>query len=123
MGFGHPVTGWVLPQTYYRKAVSALPPSLRYFVVSDMPQRATAFLDWLPNKVVLSGNPPAVDMFLLTKARYVIASNSTFAWWGAWLNRLPDAVVCAPKYFLGWWRKVWCPNNIAVPTWQYIDCQ
>jgi hypothetical protein len=40
---------------------------------------------------------PLDDMFLATKCENIILSNSTFAWWCAWLNPNSNKVVIAPQ--------------------------
>lgn len=42
------------------------------------------------------------DMYLMSKARHNIIANSTFGWWGAWLNSNPEKVVISPKRFFSY---------------------
>jgi len=51
------------------------------------------FIDW--NR----GNDSIYDMFLMSKAKANIIANSTFSFWGAFLNEESKMTVCPRKWF------------------------
>jgi hypothetical protein len=57
----------------------------------------------------------------LTLADYLVISNSSFLWWGAWLNSNPNKVVYAPKYWLGHKVKREYPQDILPPDWIQVE--
>ena len=89
---------------HYRRAIAALTertgtqPSL--YIFSDDPDWARANLDLgLPMQVPGHNGPdvPHEDLRLMSACRHHIIANSTFSWWGAWLDPRPDAVTIAPR--------------------------
>ena len=115
--------GWALPLEYYRAAAAKLPADTFFVVVTDSPDYAEAALDFLPNKLVMRDNSEAIDLHLFSRCCYNIIANSTFSWWGAWLNAMPDRVVIAPEYHMGWSRRLWVPWAFEhhPEDWIYLD--
>lgn len=50
------------------------------------------FVDW--NK----GNESFRDMQLMAQCKHQIITNSSFGWWGAWLNTNPNKITCSPNF-------------------------
>lgn len=58
------------------------------------------------------------EMILMSLCHHHVISNSTFSWWGAYLNRLPQKIVMAPSL---WNRsKINGHKNILPPSWMQI---
>lgn len=47
-----------------------------------------------------SGKNSWKDMYLISLCKHNIISNSTFSWWGAWLNKHANKIVISPNRFL-----------------------
>jgi hypothetical protein len=87
----------VCPIEYYSKAIGMLP-DLPIVVVSDD-------IEWckksLNADLYLEGTSSTNDLFVMTQANHNIIANSSFSWWGAWLNKNSDKIVIAPQKWLG----------------------
>ena len=55
------------------------------------------------------------DMRLMSLCKHNIIANSTFSWWGAWLNENPDKIVIAPDIWLK--KDTNFINNIVPQNW------
>jgi hypothetical protein len=94
-----------LRAAYYKKALKVLQGTIdtriTAFVFSDDATAAEAVLDFASceNLVHVRGDPgrPWEDMMLMALCRHHIVANSSFSWWGAWLDPSPDKVVIAPR--------------------------
>lgn len=91
---------------YYDRAMAHMLekyPDAEFFVFSDD-------IDWarknLHSKAPLhfvegnTGDRSPEDMRLMSSCKHNIIANSSFSWWGAWLNAKPDKTVIAPRRWL-----------------------
>lgn len=90
------------PMEYYRRAMEYIEHRVRgprYFVFSDDPSWAREHLQ-LGDAVHVSESGTLnsrEELVLMSKCRHHIIANSTFSWWGAWLDERPGSVVVAPR--------------------------
>lgn len=71
----------------------------RFFVFSNDMEWAQKNLKLGDDAVFVTGNEQAseIDIHLMAQCRHHIIANSTFSWWGAWLNSSASKIVIAPK--------------------------
>lgn len=88
---------------YYRSAVAAVCERVEephFFLFSDEPDWVRANLDLRHPSVTVDFNTgvrSSQDMRLMSLCRHHIIANSSFSWWGAWLDPRPEKIVVAPR--------------------------
>jgi hypothetical protein len=55
-----------------------------------------------------------IDMRLMSMCRHQIIANSSFSWWGAWLNQNPDKIVISPR---NWFRNGVNDDDLIPRQW------
>lgn len=117
---GNPCHG-VLPLEYYTAAVGMLADKIReprFFIFSDDPDWVRGHLQpLLPYSVVPGHHSGHEDLWLMSRCRHHIIANSSFSWWGAWLNPDSSKLVFAPRK----WFSAGPPTYGLVPsTWTNV---
>ena len=110
---------------YYKRGVEYIAqqyPEPTLYVFSDD-------INWVRNNLKLpyksiyvsnnSGAKSFEDMRLMASCKHNIIANSSFSWWGAWLNKNPDKIVIAPQK---WFNDETIVQTDVIPeTWIKID--
>jgi hypothetical protein len=107
---------------YYKQAILFISSKIMnptFYVFSDD-------LDWVKLNfkekifriVDNSTKSPETDLFLMSRCKHHIIANSSFSWWGAWLNNQPKKIVIAPKT---WYINKMSDADIIPDGWVKID--
>jgi len=104
---------------YYLRSASYIEKNIInpiYYVFSDDPE-------WCKNNLKLSGrtviidhnkgNDGWMDMWLMSNCKHNIIANSSFSWWGAWLNENSSKIVITPKI---WFKDKTVDTEDLVPS-------
>lgn len=107
---------WSLNLSYYHNTIKQIHHEENYYIfISDDIDFVKNEFTYLNNKFV-SDNDEIIDLQFLIHADICVLSNSSFSWWGAWLNN-NDAQIIAPRYWLGNEIKKEYPVNVIPSHW------
>lgn len=112
-------TGGVCCLPYYKRAIAEMQRRVggaHFYVFSDDPEWCRANLPLDETAVFVDWNKKAdswQDMMLMSLCRHNIICNSTFSWWGAWLNNNPGKTVLAPDR----WSLLYPTPYLNCPSW------
>lgn len=94
----------IIGKDYYLKAISYINKRVEnplFYVFSDDKDEALDILKGVNVKFEIvdwnTGLESFMDMYLMSNCKHHIIANSSFSWWGAWLNDDPNKIVVAPK--------------------------
>lgn len=111
------------PLSYYKKAVEYISTQIsnpKFYVFADNPRWVTDNFDWFEFTLV-DHNPSSgwgnhFDMQLMSSCKHNVISNSTYAWWAAFINSNPDKKVIIPEVWFN-------PNSGVEYSSQRLCCK
>lgn len=94
---------------YYMKAIMSFPEDALFVVFSNN-------INWCKDNFAhierefyfVENQAHYLDLFLMSMCKNNIIANSSFSWWGAYLNQNPDKIVIAP---FRWFTKMFMVND------------
>ena len=109
--------GGICTLDYYKNAVKFISNQINdplFLVFSDdiewcrknLQLDNSMFIDWN------TGDNSWQDMLLMSNCKHNIIANSSFSWWGAWLNPNPEKIIIAPRI---WWNGL--KDDIVPDEW------
>jgi len=109
---------------YYKNAIKFMNENLsnpKYYVFADnlewVKENFTEFnyelIDWNP----IYGPNSYLDMQLMSLCKHNIIANSTYSWWGAWLNRNPNKIVIGPEKWFSIFNPKYDTTDLLPDSW------
>jgi len=85
---------------YYKKSIELLNNTEKFIIFSDD-------IEWCKSNFIgdeyyfIENEKDYVELYLMSMCNNVITSNSSFSWWGAWLNNNNDKIIIGPNIWFG----------------------
>ncbi|WP_343530707.1 alpha-1,2-fucosyltransferase [Pedobacter sp.] len=117
---GHDLLGGICDLDYYKQAISVIENRVitpNFFIFSNdiewceenLNIKDAHYISWNKN------NDSYIDMQLMSLCKHNIIANSSFSWWGGWLNSNENKIIISPKKWTN--NSV---NTLALEEW--IKC-
>jgi hypothetical protein len=113
----------ILPMDYYQKAIDIILLKINnpfFYIFTDDTEWVTKnFKFSVKNKIIsgIASENNYEELWLMSKCKHHIIANSSFSWWGAWLNESPDKIIISPK---NWIVNMPAKSDIIPKTWIQI---
>jgi len=86
---------------YYSSAINLLGVDKNYLIFSDGLDDIKDMFNFIPNKQFINLGKDYLDLYAMSMCEHNIICNSTFGWWGAYLNENKNKKVIAPNTWFG----------------------
>lgn len=104
---------------YYNEAMEIVNDTDLFLIFSDD-------IEWCKQKfvgdkyLIVENNKDYQDLYLMSLCNNNITANSTFSWWGAWLNNNENKKVISPKIWFGPRLSIHDTKDLIPETWRII---
>lgn len=111
---------------YYHRAIKKITQKIKnpiFFIFSDTIEWAKKNLK-INYPTIFVSNPAIKDyeeLILMSQCKHNIIANSTFSWWGAWLNQNPNKIIIAPAKWFKIKNKRYDDKKIYPSQWIKIN--
>lgn len=89
----------VLSLDYYKTAYDIIGEDSNYFIFSDDIKFCKTEFGFIKNKIFVDNLEDYEELYLMSFCDNNIIANSSFSWWGAWLNKKQNIVISPRKWF------------------------
>lgn len=117
-----------LSKEYYKEALGIIVSKVKnpvFFIFSDDPLWVQENISFPLETVYVLGNDPMEspheDMRLMSLCKHNIIANSSFSWWGAWLNQNKEKIVIAPNVWLAEGSKKNNSKDVVPENWVTLN--
>lgn len=107
----------VLDIEYYQNSVNIVGEDKHYLIFSDDINWCQDNFNFIKNKTIITNNLDYQDLYLMSLCKNNIIANSSFSWWGAWLNKNEDKKVIIPKIWFGDSYISYNTNDLYCANW------
>jgi len=112
--------GFALDYEYFHRAIKSIHKEENYYVfISDEPDDIEQRFNYIKHKYI-SYQSEIIDFQFINYAATCILSNSSFSWWGAYLNQNKPYII-APKYWFGFKELKEIPVGVAPENFKLIS--
>lgn len=114
---------FILPLSYYRNCIDFISKKIKIFkiiIFSDDILWCKQNMKFNYPTVYSENNSQIIDLTLMSLCNHNIIANSSFSWWGAYLNKNKNIVLCPNKWFGKNGPKT---HDLFLDTWNIIPVE
>jgi Glycosyl transferase family 11 len=109
----------VLQRDYYQNALSQIAEIDNIFVFSDDFNWVDAMMGDIKKDLIYVNDDKWVQLYMMTQMKHLIMANSTFSWWGGYLNNRGGKIIIPDQWF-GPANSHLDTTGLYYPTWTRI---